>query len=278
MDLSGTWRACGADEDLRRTFPSPDFDDGAWAELDVPGHWRSTPAFADTDGPLLYRTPLRGAAPPADGRRSWLVLDGLFYQGDVWLDGAYVGDTEGYFFPHTFEVTEPLRDRDRARARRRGRRARRQRDRTAKRNITGVFQHWDCLDPDWNPGGIWRPVRLEETGPVRIRRLRVLCREATAEQAVLAVTRRRSTPPRPRTVRAAHDGRRRHRARPRAAAGRRREPGRVAGHRRATRRCGGPTPSATSRCTTSPSTVTSPTTSEPSDTPHASAPACARCA
>ena len=41
-------------------------------------------------------------------------------------------------------------------------------DRTAKRNITGVFEHWDCLDPDWNPGGIWRPVRVDETGPVRI--------------------------------------------------------------------------------------------------------------
>jgi len=31
--------------------------------------------------------------------------------GDVWLDGAYLGDTEGYFFPHTFEVTEHLRSR-----------------------------------------------------------------------------------------------------------------------------------------------------------------------
>ena len=38
----------------------------------------------------------------------WLVLDGIFYQGDIWLDGGYVGDTEGYFFPHEFEVTEAL--------------------------------------------------------------------------------------------------------------------------------------------------------------------------
>ena len=40
-----------------------------------------------------------------------------------------------------------------------------------------MFQHWDCFDPDWHPGGIWRPVRLETTGAVRIRALRVLCRE-----------------------------------------------------------------------------------------------------
>ena len=30
----------------------------------------------------------------------------------------------------------------------------------------------------WNPGGLWRPVRIDDTGPVRIDRLRVLCRDA----------------------------------------------------------------------------------------------------
>ena len=97
---------------------------------------------------------------PAEGRRAWLTFDGLFYQGDVWLDGAYLGDTEGYFAPHTFEVTDALRAR--------GEHhlavevtCSRPTDLTAKRNITGVFQHWDCLDPDWNPGGIWRPVRVD---------------------------------------------------------------------------------------------------------------------
>jgi beta-mannosidase len=186
VDLSGRWRACGADEGLRRTYPEPDFDDAGWAEVDVPGHWRSAPAFAAHEGPLLYRHRFE-AAPPPDGDRSWLVLDGLFYQGDVWLDGAYVGDTEGYFFPHAFEVTDPIHSRSEhvlgvevtCTP---------QHDRKAKRNITGVFQDWDCIDPDWNPGGIWRPVRLERSGPVRISRYRVLCQEATSEQAVLQVT------------------------------------------------------------------------------------------
>ena len=53
----------------------------------VPGHWRSAPAFADTDGPLLYRRSF-DAMGPAEGRRAWLTFDGLFYQGDVWLDGS----------------------------------------------------------------------------------------------------------------------------------------------------------------------------------------------
>ena len=184
MDLGGTWRAVPSDETNRRTFAEPRVDDTGWEPIAVPSHWRSTPAFADCDGPLLYRTHF-DAPKPVAGERSWLVFDGLFYQGDVWLDGAYVGDTEGYFNRHTFEITEDL-----------GMSTEHvlgieltcapQDDRTSKRNITGVFQHWDCIDPDWNPGGIWRPVRIETTGSVRARSLRVICTEATAERAVVS--------------------------------------------------------------------------------------------
>ena len=110
MDLSGSWRAIEADEGLRRTFPDADLDDGRWVDVEVPQHWRSHPEFAASDGPLLYRRRF-DASPPAAGRRSWLVLEGLFYEGDIWLDGSYIGATEGYFFPHAFEVTEPLASR-----------------------------------------------------------------------------------------------------------------------------------------------------------------------
>src|SRR3954454_16177857 len=183
MELGGEWRAAVADDERRRTFADDEPEDGAWDVVPVPGHWRSSDVFADCDGPLLYRTTFEHPTPSGD-ERAWVTFDGIFYQGDVWLDGAYLGDTEGYFLPHTFEVTEQLS------ARREHTLAVEvacspQTDRTAKRNLTGVFQHWDCLDPEWNPGGIWRPVRVESTGPVRIRDLRVLCREATADRAVV---------------------------------------------------------------------------------------------
>ena len=183
MDLAGTWRAVVADEDVRRAYPSPDFDDRGWDDIEVPGHWRSSPAFAEADGPVLHRRRFDADA-PAEGRRSWLTFDGLFYQGDVWLDGSYLGDTEGYFFPHTFEVTDALRSQS-EHVLALELTCAPQRDKTAKRNITGVFQHWDCLDPTWNPGGIWRPVGLTETGPVRIAWLRTLCAEAGGERAVV---------------------------------------------------------------------------------------------
>jgi beta-mannosidase len=186
VDLDGTWRALEATESLQRVFPDPDLDDSDWAELPVPGHWRSCPGFTGSDGPILYRRWFDTPVPDDGERRLWLTLDGIFYDGDVWLDRSYLGDTQGYFFPHAFELTEAWQQR-------------RDHllaievactpppDRRAKRDLTGVFQHWDCFDRDWNPGGIWRGVHLDQSGPVRIHRLRALCNEATPERATLDI-------------------------------------------------------------------------------------------
>lgn len=183
MDLSGNWRAAPADDELRRQALGLDHDDDSWELVPVPGHWRSVPAFSGYDGPLLYRTRFEHAEPAA-GERRFVTFDGIFYQADVWLDGAYLGDPEGYFFPHTLEVTSLARlGREHVLAVEVS--CAPQTNRTAKRNITGVFQHWDCIDPAWNPGGIWRPVHLETTGPVRLDRLRVLCRDASSDRAHL---------------------------------------------------------------------------------------------
>jgi beta-mannosidase len=181
LELDGTWHAHVADDELRRVFAEPGYDATTWAPITVPGHWRTAEAFSKNDAPLLYRRDFT-AAVPDEGRRSWLRFDGLFYQGDVWLDGAYVGDTEGYFSPHEFDVTEQLAARESHTLAVEVTCAP-QKSRTAKRNLTGVFQHWDCIDPDWNPGGIWRGVRIEESGPVRLSRVRLVCTHASTERA-----------------------------------------------------------------------------------------------
>ncbi len=192
MELTTGWKAAVADDELRRRSADPAFDDSTWANVEVPHHWRRSAAFAETDGPLLYRRNFSNPSQqpknhgPDGEQRWWLQFDGIFYQGDIWLDGEYLGDTEGYFAPHAFEVTERLQ------------RANEhllsvevactpQHQRSAKRNLTGVFQHWDCIHPDWNPGGIWQPVRLLSTGSVRIERVRVLCIEADEHLATLAI-------------------------------------------------------------------------------------------
>ncbi|MBA3398954.1 MAG: hypothetical protein H0U01_03240, partial [Acidimicrobiia bacterium] len=68
MDLSGPWRAHLADDEIRRAGIELATDDAAWVDAPVPGHWRDHPAFADSDGPVLYRR--RFEMPePAEGRR-----------------------------------------------------------------------------------------------------------------------------------------------------------------------------------------------------------------
>lgn len=186
--LGAGWRAAIADDALRRAYPDLGFDDESWEPAVVPSHWRSTPAFAQTDGPLLYRNRFEcgGRADSSPAYRYWLVLDGVFYTSDVWLDGTYLGDTEGYFFPHQFDATAQISSQSEhvlalevA--------CSPQTDRARKRNLTGVFQHWDLIDQSWNPGGIWRPVRIERSGPVRIKFFRVCCRDVSDASATVFV-------------------------------------------------------------------------------------------
>ena len=205
MDLNGVWRVTPADDDLRRDAIGLAIDDSTWTEIDVPGHWRSHPEFADHDGPLLYRRPFT-MPEPAIGKRRWVTLDGIFYQADLWFDGAYLGDPEGYFFGHSFDVTalsrigvEHVLAIEVA--------CTPQKSHRNKRNITGIFQHWDGLDRTWNPGGIWRPVHIYDTGPVRIDRFRVLCRDADEGRAhVLLAARLDSDRARSITLRTLVDG------------------------------------------------------------------------
>jgi beta-mannosidase len=183
VDLSGLWKATVADDDQRRSGIGLDSADHEWTDVTVPGHWRTVPQFAESDGPLLYRRRFIDPVPP-EGERRWVVFDGIFYQGDVWLDGAYLGDPEGYFASHAYDITALSRL---------GEEhvlavevtCSPQRDLKAKRNITGSFQHGLCIDPAWNPGGIWRGARIETTGSVRLDGLGVLCRDATEAQAHL---------------------------------------------------------------------------------------------
>ena len=102
----------------------------------------------------------------------------------MWLDGAYLGDPEGYFFPHSFDVTALSRlGDDHVLAVEVT--CNPERGTTGRRNITGLFQHSEAVDRDWNPGGLWRPVLVYDTGPVKLDRLRVLCRDADETRAHL---------------------------------------------------------------------------------------------
>jgi beta-mannosidase len=183
VDLAGPWRAREADDELRRSGTGLDVDDASWPSLEIPGHWRGHPEFAASDGPVLYRRRFE-QRPPPPGQRRWVTFEGIFYQADAWLDGAYLGDPEGYFFPHSFEITE-LSSLSYEHVLAVEVTCSPERGTTRRRNITGNLQHSEAVSRDWNPGGLWRTVRVHDTGPVRIDRLRVLCRDADEARAHL---------------------------------------------------------------------------------------------
>jgi beta-mannosidase len=185
MELSGPWRAAPATEELRRTFHEPDLDDRGWANIDIPGHWSSIPEL-ETARSVLHRVSF-DLPPAGPDRRRWLCLDGIAQQGDVWLDGSYVGDTDGYFVPHRFEITDLLGDRRNhvlavdVNCGHFG-------DTDNRTSMTGALQ-----DPELtgaagaNPGGIWRPVRIHETGPIAIRYFRAVCLHADPTRARMSM-------------------------------------------------------------------------------------------
>jgi beta-mannosidase len=170
--------------DLERLGGDPDLDDSDWSRVPVPGHWADVPELAASKGPVLYRHRFRADA-PGDGSRCWLILEGVLDQGDVWLDGSYLGDTEGYFVPHRFDVTRHVSERQ---------------DHLlaigvtcpppgtgrSKRALTGSLQTGP-LAPAGMTGGLWRPVHLEVTGPVAVRHSRLVCKTATRARAELAM-------------------------------------------------------------------------------------------
>src|SRR5258706_15263202 len=154
-ELGSGWRAREAEGDLPQRFVESGFDDSDWAPIAVPGHWRSMPAFAGSDGPVLYRLRFT-ASPLADGRRRFLTFDGVFYYGDVWLDGGYLGATEGYFAPHTFEMTDAARSGGEGHVLAVEGACPKEADRHPQRLGTGGFSPWDGPDPHWEPARGWR--------------------------------------------------------------------------------------------------------------------------
>lgn len=165
-------------------FPDLGFDDSDWVPVEVPGHWERVAELADAAS-VRYRHQFV-QQPPAGGERRWLVFEGLLYQADAWLNGSYLGDMEGYFMAHQFDVTEAMA----------GRRENllalelscptRSPDVSSGHMLGSLGQAPELLPPG-NSGGIWAPVKMESTGEVRILGLRVGTESATDRRAVVAL-------------------------------------------------------------------------------------------
>lgn len=183
ISITGPWRLLPVDMFRQGFYP---LDDDRWIGQELPAHWQQHPLFERYVGKMVYRTgfdlPGLGARPqpgsPAD-TRYWLRLNGVFYWSQPYFNGVDLGRHEGYFLPQEHDVTAWVQPHNRLVVEVE---CPDEHDKFGKRLITGVFSHWDCIDPLTNPGGIWLPVELIQTGPTRIKQV-LLHTERIGEQA-----------------------------------------------------------------------------------------------
>lgn len=168
LTLPREWEAARLDGPLT----GPDTEHGhSWTTVSVPGHWQLLEGFFGYEGYVLYRCAF-DHPPEAEedaGGMFALRFGGVYYAARVWLNGTYLGSHEGYFAPFEFDCTGVLRpgvnelvvevnsphetgENDRG-------------------TLGGVWAHWDGMDPRINPGGVFRPVELLRSEPVRVRSL-----------------------------------------------------------------------------------------------------------
>lgn len=165
--LNGSWRLLPVETFAQGYYP---LDDDAWISQELPAHWQQHPLLERYSGKLVYRKRFELADPAPAGTRHWLRFNGIFYWSQPYFNGVDLGRHEGYFSPQEYDVSSWVAAEntvvvevdcpD-------------EHDKLGKRLITGVFSHWDCLDPQTNPGGIWLPVELIRTGPVRAQEIQL---------------------------------------------------------------------------------------------------------
>jgi beta-mannosidase len=175
--LTDNWQIRPLETFHHGDYPGSDED---WLPATVPGHWQQIPELAQHVGKVVYRCRFSYAAndiPPA--QRIWLRINGAFYISRPYLNRVDLGAHTGYFIPFEHEVTPLLHHENTLLIEVD---CPEERNKIGKRMITGVFSHWDCFDPTANPGGIWLPVELHTSGPLRLQNVLILT-EAIAEDS-----------------------------------------------------------------------------------------------
>jgi beta-mannosidase len=170
-------------EDGSRTVGRP------WSRVPVPGHWQLNEAFATYKGLVLYRSRL--AHRPSNFAMTFLRFEGVYYSARAWLNGAYLGRHDGYFSPFEFDVTDVLAA---------GENellvevySPEESDENDRRTVGGAWARWDGMAPHFNPGGIFRDVRLLQSGEVRVRYLAAVADHKGYGRASVEVYARRAS-------------------------------------------------------------------------------------
>ncbi|OGP57603.1 MAG: hypothetical protein A2V67_09255 [Deltaproteobacteria bacterium RBG_13_61_14] len=159
-------------------YHDPGFNDRDWLEQKLPGQWQMLPELQDHAGRVVYRT--RFPFSRQAERLYRLRCHGVFYGADVYLNSHHLGHHAGYFDPFDFPINDVLESDNLLVVEVE---SCQEENRAAKKQITGVFGHWDVISFCHNPGGIWLPVEIVETGPACLDRVQFQVLELAAENA-----------------------------------------------------------------------------------------------
>jgi len=157
LDLSGLWELKPVEH-----FDG-DYEKGEWFKQEIPGHWREVEQLKNHAGRIIYRKQFSFA--PKKDNRYWLKLNGIFYWTAAYLNGQRLGANQGYFVPATFEITDKIKADNELMLEVL---CEYEEDKVNKKQILGVFHHWDCMHRDWCPGGVWQPIEIFSTGKIAI--------------------------------------------------------------------------------------------------------------
>lgn len=179
LDLSGVWKA-HAVEQFSEKYRHPDFRDNDWIDVHIPGHWQQTPALQTTTGQVVFRKSF-SFSPDSDGFYQ-LHFDGVFYAATVYLNGKCLGTHEGYFSPFSFGISKTAQTENVLVVEVSCLPPRRDGDET---QLLGIFRHPHYFQPDFNPGGIWRPVYITRMERLAWHQLFMTTRQIQDETATI---------------------------------------------------------------------------------------------
>lgn len=144
----------------------PGFDDSSWQVVSVPHTWNVMPDYSQYNGLGWYRYNL--AAPESlQGMHIRLRFEAVFYLAKIWVNGENVGEHEGGYSPFEFDVTAQIRPGENNVI------AIQVDNKLSAVRIPAQLNGGWSYDW-WNYGGIVRPVSLESTNPVYIKRQHIM--------------------------------------------------------------------------------------------------------
>ncbi len=171
ISLNQNWKtiASGPKPLIEKNFERPNFDDGNWLKVDVPHNWDQYEGFrrmkhGNRHGAAWYRKELQ-LDPKNQGKQHFLFFEGVGSYATVYVNGQKVGEHAGGRTTFTLDITDAITF-------------------EGENTIAVKADHpamiadlpWVCggCSGEWGfsegsqPMGIFRPVTLVVTDPVRI--------------------------------------------------------------------------------------------------------------